>query len=98
MEAEAKLDKISKELDADLEEMSKHQVYQKYAYMSLREITDVMFENPSSSEFEYWNANSFRLDSNDINMLTGECASPTHQTINQMGMQNFTSMVILRAP
>ena len=53
MEAEAKLDKISKELDADLEEMTKHQVYQKYAYMSLKEITDVMFENPSSSEFEY---------------------------------------------
>ena len=56
--------------------MSRHQVYQKYAYMNLKEITDIMLENPSREDLEFWNANNFRLDSNDINMLTEECASP----------------------
>lgn len=53
IEAEERLDKLSKELDTDLKEMSRHQVYQKYAYMNLKEITDIMLENPSGEDLEF---------------------------------------------
>lgn len=38
IDEEAMLDRVSAELDKDLLEMSRHQVYSRYAYMSLEEI------------------------------------------------------------
>lgn len=35
IEEQQRIDKVSQELQQDLEEMSKHKVYQKYAYMSV---------------------------------------------------------------
>lgn len=81
-----------------MEEMSKHQVYQKYAYMSVKEIREAMLETPCNEDPEMKDTGNTQLDLEDINMLQSECGSSVCQDMHLTEKQKFTSMVIVRAP
>jgi hypothetical protein len=57
MEEQAQIEKVSKEIQLDLEEMSKHHVYQKYAFLSIKEIREAMFDSPCHEELEIRDTN-----------------------------------------
>lgn len=52
--------------------MSKHQVYQKYAYLTMREIRDVMFQTTCEDEMELKDDNCAQLDIQDVINLQQE--------------------------
>lgn len=85
-------------MQLDLEEMSKHQVYQKYAYMSVKEIREAMFDTSCTEDPELKDTGNTQLDLEDINMLQSDCGSSAQQDIGTTEKQKFTSMVIVRAP
>ena len=85
-------------MQLDLEEMSKHQVYQKYAYMSVKEIREAMLDTSCTEDPELKDTGNTQLDLEDINMLQSDCGSSVQQDITNTEKQIFTSMVIVRAP
>ena len=85
-------------MQLDLEEMSKHQVYQKYAYMSVKEIREAMLDTSCTEDPELKDTGNTQLDLEDINMLQSDCGSSVQQDITNTEKQKFTSMVIVRAP
>lgn len=57
MEEMSQVDKVTEELQLDLQEMSSHQVYRKYAYLSMEEIREAMLDAPFDRELNLVDAN-----------------------------------------
>lgn len=72
MAEQSNIEKVTLELQADLVEMSKHQVYQKYAYLTMQEIRDVMFQTTCKDEMELKDDNCAQLDIQDVINLQQE--------------------------
>ena len=97
MAEQSQIEKVTQELQQDLVEMSRHSVYQKYAYLTMREIRDVMFHCPGDDELCFKDDNCTQLDVDDIlNLQDSPRNGNEEQEQNQR--EKFTSMVILRAP
>jgi hypothetical protein len=88
---------VTQDLQQDFVEMSRHSIYQKYAYLTMREIRDVMFQSHGDDELYFKDDNCMQLDLDDILNLQ---ESPTNGVDDQQQnpREKITSMVILRAP
>lgn len=95
MQETSEIQKISEEVQLDLNEMSKQSVYKKYAYLTMKEIRDTMLA-PCDEEPHVRDANFAQLDFQDIVTLQEDACQQDAR--EQTCKQSFTSMVIMRAP
>lgn len=53
----AEIDAVTREIDADMQEMGNHEAYKKFAFFNIREIRNVMMSPAATTKVEYKSTN-----------------------------------------
>lgn len=69
LKEKAQIEEVTQEIEDNLEEMSRHPIYHKYAYLCIHEIDSVMFDAPNMKEKEVKDTNDAQLDIDDLQNL-----------------------------